>query len=635
MARRSGCLLAVGLAVLGVLVFYPAAAWIFLSTAVGRETINRKPERLFVEWDRAWSWKPGLVHVRGLRIRGQNRVIQWQLELDTATLPISLRGLAKRRFVVSGARGEGLAFRLRRRVDRLVDAERERWTPAIDGLENPPTAKPEELYPRRAGRVPWTIEIRDLGVGDVREVWLEEAKLTGSGDLEGGFGFEIGADFEMDLSRLSFAESQIETANGTVSEDLRLDVEARIEPFSPRGEGGPAVLRHLTGTLEAAGAVGSIEPLNALFRKAPWLHARATGTLDTRISLDRGTLLPGSHARVDASVLTLTFAGYRATGAGPFEAVVEDGDAPQLAATVDLSGVEVRRDDWDRPHAAGARLHLAASSRRLELGSEPFADLETRLDIAEARVDDLSIYNYYLPPAGGVEVLGGTGLLSGTLEASVEKGSAHGALVLRGEGLRIAAGDVRLEGRLELDTELPQAWLQEQRYDLSGTVLRLRDVTVREHDRERHGWWARLELEEAELAHREQVEVTARIRARLRDSGPIVALAAEKKRFVGLFDGFLTVENVDATSLLRSDGAGMELAALSVSGGERLEILGDLHLGGAGRSGLLFFRLGLLSAAVELDGEQRDWKLTRSRAWFEDRRVARSSGQPPDRIHRR
>ena len=60
---------------------------------------------------------------------------------------------------------------------------------------------------------------------------------------------------------------------------------------------------------------------------------------------------------------------------------------------------------------------------------------------------------------------------------------------------------------------------------------------------------------------------------------------------------------------------------------EKLEILATgLHLTRGRRDGLFFLKLGPLSAAVEIDRKGRDWKLTRSRRWYEERVAEDRSG---------
>ena len=52
---------------------------VFLNLGVFRPLINRKPEKILLEWDRAWTILPGHIHLRGFRIRGQTRRQQWDL----------------------------------------------------------------------------------------------------------------------------------------------------------------------------------------------------------------------------------------------------------------------------------------------------------------------------------------------------------------------------------------------------------------------------------------------------------------------------------------------------------------------------------------------------------------------------
>ena len=72
------------------------------------------------------------------------------------------------------------------------------------------------------------------------------------------------------------------------------------------------------------------------------------------------------------------------------------------------------------------------------------------------------------------------------------------------------------------------------------------------------------------------------------------------------------------------------LSNLQIDGGAkgRVEILADLALEKPNVRGLLFARWAKLSAAVRLGGSDRDWKLTKSRKWFEaERELDRSSSR--------
>ena len=81
---------------------------------------------------------------------------------------------------------------------------------------------------------------------------------------------------------------------------------------------------------------------------------------------------------------------------------------------------------------------------------------------------------------------------------------------------------------------------------------------------------------------------------------------------------------------MRIEGPRIYLANLEVTGGKkgRLEILGELDLARQDPSGVFFARWGKLSAAVSLAEGERDWKLTRSRRWYDASALAYRSSRP-------
>ena len=54
--------------------------------------------------------------------------------------------------------------------------------------------------------------------------------------------------------------------------------------------------------------------------------------------------------------------------------------------------------------------------------------------------------------------------------------------------------------------------------------------------------------------------------------------------------------------------------------GDRFEILGDLDIAQRRLGGVFYARLRNLSVAVELRDDRKKWKLTNSKAWYEERK---------------
>ena len=75
-----------------------------LWTPLLREAINSRTQNFQVDYRWAWSAWPGRVHLRGLRIRGQDMATQWLLRVDEVVADISLREALHKTFHASRVR---------------------------------------------------------------------------------------------------------------------------------------------------------------------------------------------------------------------------------------------------------------------------------------------------------------------------------------------------------------------------------------------------------------------------------------------------------------------------------------------------------------------------------------------------
>ncbi|MCB1036943.1 MAG: hypothetical protein KDD47_24160, partial [Acidobacteria bacterium] len=89
---------------------YLLAGNLFLLPEVGVPRINRKPEKFEVRWQRAWTFLPGLVHLRGLELTARAGRGSWHLEAEEVRARIALFDLPRRCFRLASARGSGLVF---------------------------------------------------------------------------------------------------------------------------------------------------------------------------------------------------------------------------------------------------------------------------------------------------------------------------------------------------------------------------------------------------------------------------------------------------------------------------------------------------------------------------------------------
>ena len=268
--------------VLAAAALYPlylvAGNWYLRSGDLERR-LNRRPERLLIQTDSAWTSWPGVVHVRNLRIRNQTRIVQWWVSMDSGTLHLNLLDLRDRELVITGLSGTGVDFRLRRRVDgrRWTRPLRRELQPPIPGLANPPARRPEVIYPPRPPRVrrdPWRIRLAQVDLDSVRQIWIEEFRFAGEARIAGGFDMTIWRRLQVDPTRFQIDSGGIFLGAGPKAQPVLAQASGRVDgeihPYVPSEHRGWKVFRFVSGRAEAEGTVRSLAFLDEYLRKTRW-----------------------------------------------------------------------------------------------------------------------------------------------------------------------------------------------------------------------------------------------------------------------------------------------------------------------------------------------------------------------------
>ncbi len=141
--------------------------------------------------------------------------------------------------------------------------------PEIPGFENPPDPKPEDLYPRDEEARPWTVKISGARIkGEVR-VAFNEIRLDGQGSVRGGVTVVLGKTNAIDRGRVRVAPATVLLGPTLLTDDLGLDVDVRVDPFSTVCSDEAEIIAGLSGSLTFAGGetdgfsvnVAALDPL--------------------------------------------------------------------------------------------------------------------------------------------------------------------------------------------------------------------------------------------------------------------------------------------------------------------------------------------------------------------------------------
>jgi hypothetical protein len=465
-----------------------------------------------VHFDRAFAPWPGRVVVRNLRLVVHDSSIEMEIAIDDVSADLDLWALLGKRLRFTAADVAGVWFRLRatrpldelcekvQRLPPIGDQARPRWLSGVDCAAQPETAgSPGGALPRDL----WRVSLGEVRARRIREVWIEEVRLSGELEAFGRFAFWPTVSLEIGPSTLRAAETSLEI-DGT---DVVRGISARGAAALPkvrlvdvvlwralsaqlaftasladgsallRYAGGPplrevAITAGVQGTLslrDAKFAPGSrlgLERLKITGRGSPRIEARgeatwasSAGGRDARLGVrfSDATLLFGGRSSAELSGRGITASiHYRQAGIT---------SAPDLiAAEVDLPEVDLRSATLGVPGLsipmAYGRFGLTVQRRGPGAplagslhGSIPEIDLE----LGEEHLTGASTFRAEVHR----RAIGGPFTLQGVLPVELRRGdqSTHGRVDLA--SLQLATDPLHLtaELRAQVDAVAPLAGL--------------------------------------------------------------------------------------------------------------------------------------------------------------------------------
>jgi hypothetical protein len=542
------------------------------------------------------------VLASGVRIEAPSSRATLSAVFDRAEGHIDLTALLANRIAIDGLRADGVAARL---------------------------TLPKVPVDRKNAGPPWSVKVAGLHVSHLRSLSFEEFLLNRlAGDAGADAAFSYRPDGTLAVERVAFAmpAGRFQIAGQTVADPLAVRVEARAEPAVLNSAAGLGYLRHVSGTATLRARVSSLAFLRPYLASLPWLALEGRGTLGADVRVDYGRLTPGTKVAVDLPAIEAKLFESLATGRGALTvAVVPAKAGAHTTLQVGFGRFQLAdlRQAGHPPYLRGRGLKIAAvAPAPLDLAS-PRQDFDATVDLPEAEVPDLRVYNSLLPQEAGFAIVSGSGRARLHLAASTASNRTTGSAELSSDAVRVRFQNLEIAGRLALHAPLVSRDFMRRRFDLQGTRLALTGVSYRNLEAAQDaapppGWWARAELTGGSLVWNAPLALRGSGKIEMQSSGPLLALFAERSRLLRWFNDALNVEDVTAQGVVRIGAGAVEIESLEATGG-KLEVRSRMLFKKAKRQGDLYLRYGRLAAGIELRDGQRSVKLRRPLDWYEGR----------------
>jgi hypothetical protein len=542
----------------------------------------------------------GDARAEGVQIEAPGSRAALRATLDRAAGRVDLAGLLAREIRIDGLQADGVSARL-----ELAKA--------------PP--------PAETGKgAPWSARIAGARLTGIREISLGRFLLAGEASAESTFSYGRDGTLAVEHAALNLASGRFRVDGAPAAQDLAVAIETRIEPSVLGRARGREFLRYVSGGGRLRGRISSLGFLQPYLQGLPWLAIQGEGGLEAQVRLDRGRVDPGSMLAITASPVRATLFDSLATGGATVKIAVESGKTGPLTA------MRVRFEQFgltdpkqkDRPaYIRGRGLRIEAVSTGVLDLTAPVPQFEATLDMPDAEVPDLAVYNALIPEETGFSILSGRGRVRMRLEASTASHRAKGSATLTSKKAKVQFQNLELEGGVTVRAPLVSPDLARRRFDLKGMRLELDGISYQEiaaaSPAEPDPWWMRGELDSGSLVWGAPLSLRGAGRIDMKNPGPLLTLFAQRSRVLRWFDDALNVENVAARGVLRLGDGVVEVESLQATGGP-LEVRSRMIFSKVLKRGDLYVRYGRLAAGIELRDGQRDLKLRRPLEWFESRR---------------
>ena len=601
-----------------------------LNLPITQDVVNLiRPEKFQVTWERAWSFYPLRLNAKGIAANGQARTQQWEAYATSGAASISLLPLISKDVYLSDVEAENIDYRQRPRLKPDRDySNMLAFFPPITGREVVPVDT-SELPKKR----PWKIHVNGVAASGEHRFWVFNLQGTASGTAFGNlytetrrgmFSLDV-TDLDLDLGPAYLNGDAEIYEGGTVQGVLG------FSPLIRRDNKGRRMLKFAYLDTQLDLTVGSFNFLNIFTAGLGNLDITGAGQVTGRLAVRDGYVRAGTELNATTSNLGVTIRDIDIAGVGSvLIQTPADADSP-LQLDIHYDTLTATRTEESDAVLRGTALRLAYSGSNFILPDpdmsfkELWSDEAARerramntfdLAINDAKVLDMSAFNYYLPSEAAFAFAGGETALNA--QVSLTEDTISGTIDLDSAAMKVQVDDQSFEADLDADIVIQSGVPRDLKANISGSSLRLFNVRVDGNEESFDGdyWSTSLTFTDAEGTFIKPIDVNATAALTVSDTRPLVTFFDNRNKPPKWLSNMMAVKNLAGEAELEVTGGAIRIPLAYVDS-EKAEVGVKGVIADGERTGLVFARFKKFSTLLKRFDGKRNVDIIKPRAKFD------------------
>lgn len=601
-----------------------------LNLPITQDVVNLiRPEKFQVTWERAWSFYPLRLNAKGIAANGQARTQQWEAYATSGAASISLLPLISKDVYLSDVEAENIDYRQRPRLKPDRDySNMLAFFPPITGREVMPVDT-SELPKKR----PWKIHVNGVAASGEHRFWVFNLQGTASGTAFGNlytetrrgmFSLDV-TDLDLDLGPAYLNGDAEIYEGGTVQGVLG------FSPLIRRDNKGRRMLKFAYLDTQLDLTVGSFNFLNIFTAGLGNLDITGAGQVTGRLAVRDGYVRAGTELNATTSNLGVTIRDIDIAGVGSvLIQTPADADSP-LQLDIHYDTLTATRTEESDAFLRGTALRLAYSGSNFILPDpdmsfkELWSDEAARerramntfdLAINDAKVLDMSAFNYYLPSEAAFAFAGGETALNA--QVSLTEDTISGTIDLDSAAMKVQVDDQSFEADLDADIVIQSGVPRDLKANISGSSLRLFNVRVDGNEESFDGdyWSTSLTFTDAEGTFIKPIDVNASAALTVSDTRPLVTFFDNRNKPPKWLSNMMAVKNLAGEAELEVTGGAIRIPLAYVDS-EKAEVGVKGVIADGERTGLVFARFKKFSTLLKRFDGKRNVDIIKPRAKFD------------------